>query len=116
MRLTRWCLTVLAAGGVGGAAAAEAPGEGGGLRLGEPVAETQLRSQRGQADPFEKQASRIKEDAEVFGNRVQDSPSGMNAIHEDAVSDNHGITTVIQNTGHHVAIQEATNVNVSVTP
>lgn len=116
MRLTRWCVAALAAGSVGGATAAEAPGGGGGLRLGEPVAEAQLSAHRGQADTFKTQASRITEDAEVLGNVVQGSPSGMNAVHEGAVSDNHGITTVIQNTGHHVVIQEATNVNLSVTP
>ncbi|MBK1726191.1 hypothetical protein [Halorhodospira neutriphila] len=86
------------------------------MRLGEPVAEAQLSAHRGQADTFKTQASRITEDAEVLGNVVQGSPSGMNAVHEGAVSDNHGITTVIQNTGHHVVIQEATNVNLSVTP
>ena len=84
--------------------------------LGAPVSAEALDSQRGQADSFYHQSSAISEQGAVFGNHVDSSPSGMNTIHSGALRDNHGLTTVIQNSGHHVLIQEATNINVSVTP
>jgi len=83
---------------------------------GAPVAEAELEAHRGQADLFQMQASRITEHAAVEGNVVENSPAGLNVIHEGAIRDLHGLSTVIQNSGHHVVIQEATNINVTVTP
>ncbi|ABM61518.1 hypothetical protein [Halorhodospira halophila] len=102
-----------------GLAAAEALHHGQQLfeqQLGAPVAAEALDEQRGLADTFRYQTSTISEQGTVLGNVVESSPSGMNVIHDGALRDNHGLTTVIQNSGHHVIIQEATNINVTVTP
>lgn len=105
---------------IGGGAAttvlASGPGTELDALLGAPVAEAELEAHRGQADLFQMQASRITEHAAVEGNVVENSPAGLNVIHEGAIRDLHGLSTVIQNSGHHVVIQEATNINVTVTP
>ncbi|BAU56718.1 hypothetical protein LRD18_08335 [Halorhodospira halochloris] len=84
--------------------------------LGDPVNSEELGYQRGQADTFQLQGSAISEQGAVLGNQIEYSPSGSNIINSGALHDNHGLTTVIQNSGHHVIIQEATNINVSVRP
>ncbi len=84
--------------------------------LGTPVAAAALDEHRGMADTFLHQASTISEQGTVLGNVVESSPSGMNIIQDGALRDNHGLTTIIQNSGHHVIIQEATNINVTVNP
>jgi|GEM_PF-3734755 len=84
--------------------------------LGTPVAAEDLDEHRGMADTFLHQASTISEQGTVLGNVVDSSPSGMNIVHDGALRDNHGLTTIIQNSGHHVIIQEATNINVTVNP
>lgn len=85
-------------------------------QLGVPVAAETLDAQRGLADTFRYQSSSISEQGAVVGNVIEASPSGMNVIHSGALRDNHGLTTVIQNSGHHVIIQEATSINLAITP
>jgi hypothetical protein len=55
---------------------------------------------------------RVKNDGEVNGNHADNVTSGLNAIDGGAFANASGITTVIQNSGSNVLIQNGTAVNV----
>jgi hypothetical protein len=55
---------------------------------------------------------RVKDDGEVNGNHADNVTSGLNAIDGGAFANASGITTVIQNSGSNVLIQNGTAVNV----
>ena len=55
---------------------------------------------------------RVKDDGEVNGNHADNVTSGANAIDGGAFANASGITTVIQNSGSNVLIQNGTAVNV----
>ncbi|MDN5780515.1 MAG: hypothetical protein L0H23_00590 [Luteimonas sp.] len=54
---------------------------------------------------------RVKDDGEVNGNHADNVSSGLNAIDGGAFANAAGITTVIQNSGSNVLIQNGTAVN-----
>ncbi len=84
--------------------------------LAAPVPDSELQAQRGQADVRWVTLSDVDVDvdANVDGNQTVSSPTGDNAIADSALHDAHGFTTVIQNTGNHVVIQDVTIINVSI--
>lgn len=55
---------------------------------------------------------RVGNDGEVDGNHAENVTSGLNAIDGGAFANASGITTVIQNSGSNVLIQNGTAVNV----
>lgn len=82
--------------------------------LAAPVPDSELQAQRGQADVRWVTLSDVDVDANVEGNQTIASPTGDNAISDSALLDAHGFTTVIQNTGNHVVIQDVTIINVTI--
>jgi hypothetical protein len=81
--------------------------------LAAPVPDSELQTERGQAD-VRLMRSDVDVDANVDGNQTIGSPTGDNAISDSALLDAHGFTTVIQNTGNHVVIQDVTIINVTI--
>lgn len=55
---------------------------------------------------------RVRDDGEVNGNHADNVASGLNSIDGGAFANASGITTVIQNSGSNVLIQNGTAVNV----
>ncbi len=82
--------------------------------LAAPVPDSELQTQRGQADVRWVTLSDVDVDGNVDGNQTVASPTGDNAIADSALHDAHGFTTVIQNTGNHVVIQDVTIINVTI--
>lgn len=60
------------------------------------------------------QLNNMNQDATLEDNQIQSSVSGSNSISNGAFSDLGGFATVIQNSGNHVIIQNATIVNLTV--
>jgi hypothetical protein len=73
-----------------------------------------LGSARGQGNPAWLTLNDADAAAEVSGNQVTSSPTGDNRISETAFAEATGFTTVIQNTGNHVVIQDVTIINITV--
>ena len=75
-----------------------------------PVAASALAARRG--------GDRVYNDAQLRGvvadNQASNLTTGMNAISEGAFSGSSGISTVIQNSGNNVLIQNSTIVNVQL--
>ena len=76
----------------------------------KPVAASALAARRG--------GDRVYNDAQLRGvvadNQASNLTTGMNAISEGAFSGSSGISTVIQNSGNNVLIQNSTIVNVQL--
>ncbi|ALP53914.1 hypothetical protein Tel_12645 [Candidatus Tenderia electrophaga] len=76
---------------------------------------TELESTRGQGGGGGfLQLNDMDLDANLNNNFIQSSTSGNNAISHGAFSDSSGFATVIQNSGNHVIIQNATIVNLKL--
>ncbi len=75
-----------------------------------------LEAQRAKQDVGIWQMSDAATNAYMYNTTVEESYSGDNILGAGALSDIHGIATVIQNSGHNVIIQESMILNVNVTP
>ena len=85
-------------------------------RLPEAVDIATLDTQRARQRVGTLQFSQINEYAQVQDNQVIGGHSGNNLISEGAFDNVRGIATVIQNTGHNVAIQESMILNIVINP
>ena len=76
----------------------------------QPVSPDVLATKRG--------GDRVSNDAQLKGvvsdNKVTNATTGTNVISDGAFAGSSGLSTVIQNTGNNVLIQNATIVNVQV--
>lgn len=77
--------------------------------LGQPLVDDALDALRGGESVV---VVRTRSDGEVTGNHAENVDSGLNAIDGGAFANASGITTVIQNSGSNVLIQNGTAVNV----
>jgi hypothetical protein len=77
--------------------------------IGQPLDDVALEALRGGESVV---VVRVKDDGEVNGNHADNVTSGLNAIDGGAFANASGITTVIQNSGSNVLIQNGTAVNV----
>ena len=78
------------------------------------VSEQELDSTRGRQDIFNAQISEIIENAYLSHTSANGARTGDNLISGDALSGLAGFSTVIQNTGNNVIIQDSLILNVSV--
>jgi len=111
---------------VGGAASVQAqaptePGPRGETAFGAPVSAGQLAEQRGGAENLtmniEEISNEINESAALTDNMVGDYvTTGANSISGSAFAGSSGISSVIQNTGNNVIIQDSTLVNITMKP
>lgn len=74
-----------------------------------------LDTQRARALPTQ-QLSDNNSNIDLRDNLVDGTNHGTNNVHQGAFQGVHGIATVIQNTGHNVAIQESMNINIAINP
>ncbi|TVP60532.1 MAG: hypothetical protein EA349_01200 [Halomonadaceae bacterium] len=86
-----------------------------GAALPEAVGSELLGQQRARAVPT-LQLSENSSHIDLQENMVLGTTHGTNTVTEGAFSGARGISSVIQNTGHNVAIQESTNVNIVMHP
>jgi len=77
--------------------------------IGQPLADGALDALRGGESLV---VVSTRNDGEVNGNHAENVDSGLNAIDGGAFANASGITTVIQNSGSNVLIQNGTAVNV----
>ena len=77
--------------------------------IGQPLADDALDTLRGGQSLV---VVSTRNDGEVNGNHAENIDSGLNAIDGGAFANASGITTVIQNSGSNVLIQNGTAVNV----
>ncbi len=97
------------------------PARGGAAALGPPVPAAQLADQRGGAESLtmniEEITNEINESAALSDNSVGSNvTTGMNSITGGSFAGSSGITSVIQNTGNNVIIQDSTLVNITMRP
>jgi hypothetical protein len=78
------------------------------------VAEDVLEDARGQANATWVTINDMDVSAEMTGNAVTASPTGHNSISDAAFQNAAGLTTVIQNSGNHVVIQDVTVINITL--
>lgn len=79
--------------------------------FGTPMPDQELDQYRGAQDmTFNLQDT----EAELYNNRALNTISGANALTGQAFSDASGVSTVIQNSGNNVIIQNATIINVKL--
>lgn len=78
------------------------------------VSEQELEGTRGRQDIFNAQISEISETAHLDHTAVNSNMTGSNMISDSALSGLNGFSTVIQNTGNNVIIQDSLILNVSV--
>jgi len=62
------------------------------------------------------QLGRIDAQIDLRDNQVNGGVSGDNVLGQSAFDGARGISTIIQNTGHNVAIQESLIINIAVSP
>lgn len=62
------------------------------------------------------QLSNIEAQIDLHGNSVEGAVSGDNILGEGVFSGAQGIATIIQNSGHNVAIQESLIINIAISP
>ncbi|MEX0730985.1 MAG: hypothetical protein WED00_11415 [Aquisalimonadaceae bacterium] len=86
------------------------------LTFSSPAEEMELQDSRGMADHSQLQLSQSSQRAEMTGNQIGTAYTGSNYLSSDAFGSVTGVTSVIQNTGNHVIIQDALVLNLSVTP
>jgi hypothetical protein len=127
MKATAWgflggsCL--LFAVGIG-TAQAQNPNAGapnGDAAFGPPVSTDRLAGQRGGAETLtmnlEEISNEINENARLSGNRMGSNiTTGANRISGGSFAGSSGISSVIQNTGNNVIIQDSTLVNITMKP
>ena len=111
---------------VGGAASVQAqpPTASGAISeaaFGAPVSAGQLAEQRGGAENLtmniDQISNEISESAALSDNAVGDHiTTGANSIAGSAFAGSSGISSVIQNTGNNVIIQDSTLVNITMKP
>ena len=79
--------------------------------LGAPVSESALSQYRGARDvTFNLQNT----EGQLYNNNATDTFSGANVVSDQALSGMNGFSTVIQNSGNNVLIQNSTIVNVKM--
>jgi hypothetical protein len=83
--------------------------------LGPTLAEEELAAQRGREGTL-LQLSELSQGATLTDNVVHASVNGDNIVTQGAFQGASGIVTLIQNTGNHVIIQDATILNITVRP
>lgn len=105
-------ITLLAAPVFALAGSLEAPeGPSQPASFGAPVSDTTLSEYRGTHDfTFNEQNTK----GHLYNNKAANNVSGHNVVSGDAFSGMSGFSTVIQNSGNNVLIQNATIVNVKV--
>lgn len=89
--------------------------------LGQAVPAENLADQRGGAETLtmnlEEISNEINENARLSGNRVGSNiTTGANSISGGSFAGSSGISSVIQNTGNNVIIQDSTQVNITMKP
>lgn len=84
------------------------------LGIDAAVSNTDLESTRGLGGGDFLQWNDMNLDADLSDNIVYSSENGDNTISNDAFSEASGFATVIQNSGNHVIIQNATIVNLTM--
>lgn len=77
------------------------------------ISAAELARERGGESPTTP-TSYIFEEAEIRDNTVTNSNSGDNRVSSGAFSGASGFSTVIQNSGNHVVIQDSTVVNLTI--
>lgn len=82
----------------------------------EPVDLTTLGEQRGRQGVTYTQLSRIDAQIDLRDNHVYGGVSGDNVIGSEVFEGAQGIATIIQNSGHNVAIQESLIINIAISP
>ena len=87
-----------------------APPDADAASLGEPVSIESLDSQRGGDEDIVTNVIHVT--GEVTDNAATNVVTGHNSINEGSFANSSGLTTVVQNTGANVLIQNATIVNV----
>ena len=110
-RRTSYLLVLFGGALVAGTAQAGPPDEF--VGLGPAVAMEELAGQHGrQGADLAYQINSSTQQAAVANNQLQSENTGSNVIDGSAFSGSSGITTVIQNSGNQVVIQDTTQVNV----
>jgi len=80
----------------------------------EPVDLSTLAEQRGRQGLTYTQLGKVDARIDLRDNQVHGSVSGDNVIGSDVFEGARGIATVIQNSGHNVAIQESLVINIAI--
>lgn len=117
MRLTL-CLLVASSTALAATALRAEPGEIDVATLGTAVALDSLDSQRGgqavQIDGVYMQSSTQTVGANLNGNALRAGVNGANSVGEGVFSGASGVTTLIQNSGNQVIIQNSTIINLQL--
>ncbi len=79
-----------------------------------PLEAGELENHRAKASQYHAQLGQLSEQAVLTDNEIGSAHTGNNALSHGAFSSANGVTSVIQNTGNHVIIQDAVVVNVTV--
>lgn len=74
----------------------------------------ELDSHRGMSSQYHAQLGLLSGKAVLTDNEIGTAYTGDNQVSHGAFTDVHGITSVIQNSGNHVIIQDSTILNVTV--
>ena len=79
-----------------------------------PLDTEEMESHRGMSSQYHAQLGLLSGQAVLTDNEIGTAYTGDNSVSHGAFSDVHGITSVIQNSGNHVIIQDSTVLNVTV--
>ena len=80
----------------------------------EPLEAQEMDTHRGMSSQYHAQLGLLSGQAVLTDNEIGTAHTGDNNVSHGAFSDVHGITSVIQNSGNHVIIQDSTVLNVTV--
>ncbi|SEP15624.1 hypothetical protein [Aquisalimonas asiatica] len=79
-----------------------------------PLEAEEMDAHRGMSSQYHAQLGLLSGQAVLTDNEIGTAYTGDNNVSHGAFSDVHGITSVIQNSGNHVIIQDSTVLNVTV--
>lgn len=79
-----------------------------------PLDTAEMDTHRGMSSQYHAQLGLLSGQAVLTDNEIGTAYTGDNTVSHGAFSDVHGITSVIQNSGNHVIIQDSTILNVTV--